>query len=90
MVFEFCLIDFVPLLSFSVFFSLQHALRLLALGQIYKILDMEPLPSTRFPAHRRKRQRAADCQAQQEPAVGDLQPAENWTDFHRRNKALEF
>lgn len=76
MVFEFCLVDFVPLLSFSVFFP-QHALRLLALGQIHKILDMEPLPSTKFPAHRRKRQRAADCQAQQGSAVGDLQPAEN-------------
>lgn len=78
---------FCPIAQFFCFFP-KHALRLLALGQIHKILDMEPLPSTRFPAHRRKRQRAADCQAQQGTVVGDSHPAENWTEFRRRNKAL--
>ncbi|XP_076875170.1 spermatid perinuclear RNA-binding protein isoform X2 [Brachyhypopomus gauderio] len=31
----------------AVTFSAQHALRLMAFGQIYKVLDMDPLPSTK-------------------------------------------
>lgn len=57
---------YVYLLDTCVF--VQHALRMIAFGDIHKVLGMEPLPSAAEPPGQRKRPRANGASA------GGLQP----------------
>jgi len=49
-------------------FFVQHALRMIAFGDIHEVLGMEPLPSAAAPPGQRKRPRANGASA------GGLQP----------------
>ncbi|XP_007907237.1 spermatid perinuclear RNA-binding protein isoform X1 [Callorhinchus milii] len=49
------LISMTPQEMDNITHSAQHALRLMAFGQMYKVLEMDPLPSTRSAFHKRSR-----------------------------------